>query len=299
MALRMDISDILNEKYGSVNYVVLQLVFCIGGFFLYSMSESTWYCDTIDNTNKNEDIRYDPVSRIFQVVEFESRRESGRYDIYFIPRSREVGQSFLMALPMTIYSFLFSIIIVWKTRPDLLLVNGPGSCIPVVFAAALFDMIRLRDTIIIYEESICRVESLSLSGMLGFFITSLKGNSGIKFIMFFSTTFFYKVEIILKNRSTLLFHKDSFIFYLQGCRPDLLLVNGPGSCIPVVFAAALFDMIRLRDTIIIYEESICRVESLSLSGSIIYFLGLADGVIVQWKQLKEKYPRSLFINDLQ
>uniref|UniRef100_A0A158P785 UDP-N-acetylglucosamine transferase subunit ALG14 n=1 Tax=Angiostrongylus cantonensis TaxID=6313 RepID=A0A158P785_ANGCA len=81
--------------------------------------------------------------------------------------------------------------------------------------------------------------------------------------------------------------------------PDLVITNGPGSCIPVVFAAAFFDMIRLRDTVIIYEESICRVESLSLSGSIIYFLGLADGVIVQWKQLKEKYPRSFLISDLQ
>lgn len=66
--------------------------------------------------------------------------------------------------------FIFSVnlglfeIVCCSFRPDLLLVNGPGSCIPVVFAAALFDMIRLRDTIIIYEESICRVESLSLSG---------------------------------------------------------------------------------------------------------------------------------------
>ncbi|KAE9418754.1 hypothetical protein Angca_003365 [Angiostrongylus cantonensis] len=132
-----------------------------------------------------------------KVIEFESLRGNGSYEICFIPRSREVGQSFLTAIPTTLYSFIFALQTVWNIRPD------------------------------------------------------------------------------------------------------LVITNGPGSCIPVVFAAAFFDMIRLRDTVIIYEESICRVESLSLSGSIIYFLGLADGVIVQWKQLKEKYPRSFLISDLQ
>nr|CDJ80963.1 Oligosaccharide biosynthesis protein Alg14 like domain containing protein [Haemonchus contortus] len=132
-----------------------------------------------------------------KVLNFEKTRDSGAFQICRIPRSREVGQSFLTAVPTTLYSIIYALQIVWKAKPD------------------------------------------------------------------------------------------------------LLLVNGPGSCIPVVFAAALFDMIRLRDTIIIYEESICRVESLSLSGSILYFLGLADDIIVQWKQLKEKYPRTTLISDLK
>ncbi|KAK6758768.1 hypothetical protein RB195_016161 [Necator americanus] len=132
-----------------------------------------------------------------KVKEFESSREDGAFNICTIPRSREVGQSFITAVPTTLYSFLFALRIVWNASPD------------------------------------------------------------------------------------------------------LLLVNGPGSCIPVVFAAALFDMVRLRDTVIIYEESLCRVETLSLSGSILYFLGLADDIIVQWKQLKEKYPRTTLISDLQ
>ncbi|KAK5965324.1 Asparagine Linked Glycosylation (ALG) Nematode [Trichostrongylus colubriformis] len=131
-----------------------------------------------------------------KVLEFEKSRNNGVFEICRIPRSREVGQSFLTAVPTTLYSFIYALRIVWMASPD------------------------------------------------------------------------------------------------------LLLVNGPGSCIPVVFAAALFDMIRLRDTVIIYEESICRVENLSLSGSILYFLGLADDIIVQWKQLKEKYPRTTLISDL-
>ncbi|VDM59665.1 unnamed protein product [Angiostrongylus costaricensis] len=104
-----------------------------------------------------------------KVIEFESLRGSGSYEICFIPRSREVGQGFLTAIPKTLYSFIFALKTVWKTRPDLVITNGPGSCIPVVFAAAFFDMIRLRDIVIIYEESICRVESLSLSGWSYFF----------------------------------------------------------------------------------------------------------------------------------
>ncbi|KAK6048753.1 oligosaccharide biosynthesis protein Alg14 like protein [Cooperia oncophora] len=132
-----------------------------------------------------------------KIFDSEKQRDSGAFQVCRIPRSREVGQSFLTAVPTTLYSFIHALRIVWKASPD------------------------------------------------------------------------------------------------------LLLVNGPGSCIPVVFAAAFFDMIRLRDTVIIYEESLCRVESLSLSGSILYFTGLADDIVVQWKQLKEKYPRTTLISDLK
>ncbi|VDM69622.1 unnamed protein product, partial [Strongylus vulgaris] len=135
--------------------------------------------------------------KLIQVLEFEKSRNNHVFQVCTIPRSREVGQSFLTAVPTTLYAFAFALHLIWKARPD------------------------------------------------------------------------------------------------------LLLVNGPGSCIPVVFAAALLDMVRLRDTVIIYEESLCRVESLSLSGSILYFLGLADDIVVQWEQLKEKYPRTTLISDLK
>lgn len=82
-------------------------------------------------------------------------------------------------------------------------------------------------------------------------------------------------------------------------RPDLVLLNGPGTCIPVALAAAFFDMIRFIDTVIIYEESICRVKKLSLSGGILYYLGMVDCLIVQWPGLKRKYPRVTYIHDLE
>ncbi|CAI2351014.1 unnamed protein product [Caenorhabditis sp. 36 PRJEB53466] len=94
---------------------------------------------------------------------------------------------------------------------------------------------------------------------------------------------------------------NSFVFsvkLLYRIRPDLVLLNGPGTCIPVAFAAAFFDMIRLADTVLIYEESICRVKKLSLSGAILYYTGMVDCLIVQWPGLKMTYPRSTYINDL-
>lgn len=47
---------------------------------------------------------------------------------------------------------------------------------------------------------------------------------------------------------------------------------------------------------VIYIESICRVETLSLSAKILYYF--ADQILVQWKQLEIKYPRTLYIGKL-
>ena len=77
--------------------------------------------------------------------------------------------------------------------------------------------------------------------------------------------------------------------------PDLVLCNGPGTCIPVCFWAYTMKFFGLVDSKIIYVESVCRVEHLSLSGLLLYYLCMADGVFVQWPQLKKKYPRTLYI----
>ena len=77
--------------------------------------------------------------------------------------------------------------------------------------------------------------------------------------------------------------------------PDLVLCNGPGTCIPVCFWAYVMKFFGLTDSKIIYVESVCRVEHLSLSGLLLYHLYMADCVFVQWPQLKQKYPRTLYI----
>ncbi|KAG8555571.1 hypothetical protein GDO81_017749 [Engystomops pustulosus] len=73
----------------------------------------------------------------------------------------------------------------------------------------------------------------------------------------------------------------------------MILCNGPGTCIPVCFSALLFGILGLKKIIIIYVESLCRVESLSLSGKILYYF--ADHFIVQWPLLTEKYPNAKYL----
>ncbi|XP_006114197.2 UDP-N-acetylglucosamine transferase subunit ALG14 [Pelodiscus sinensis] len=76
-------------------------------------------------------------------------------------------------------------------------------------------------------------------------------------------------------------------------KPDLILCNGPGTCVPVCISALLLDILALRKVIIVYVESICRVETLSLAGKILYYF--SDYFIVQWPALKEKYPKSVYL----
>ena len=49
---------------------------------------------------------------------------------------------------------------------------------------------------------------------------------------------------------------------------------------------------------IVYVESFCRVEHLSLTGEILYKLHLTDKFYVQWESLADKFPRSEFIGRL-
>ncbi|KAL8447803.1 hypothetical protein Emed_004098 [Eimeria media] len=57
-----------------------------------------------------------------------------------ITRCREVGQS-LLGLPLRfLHAFFSSLIIVFRTRPRLVLLNGPGTCLPLAAAAFLCEV---------------------------------------------------------------------------------------------------------------------------------------------------------------
>ena len=83
-----------------------------------------------------------------------------------IPRAREVGQSWFTSIVYTFYAFLVSILLIWKKRPKLVLVNGPGTCVPIVLATRLLSWMRIFKTQIVFVESICRVKTLSLSARI-------------------------------------------------------------------------------------------------------------------------------------
>lgn len=125
-----------------------------------------------------------------------------------------------------------------------------------------------------------------------------------------SKSFEYNISRIRRSRevgqsyvtsvfTTLLafFNSISLLFKMK---PQLLLLNGPGTCVPIcviifIFSRILFMMPRCQ---IVFIESICRVKTLSMSGKIFYHLRLTDYFIVQWKELHERYPRTVCLGRL-
>ncbi|XP_063682420.1 UDP-N-acetylglucosamine transferase subunit ALG14 homolog [Bolinopsis microptera] len=83
-----------------------------------------------------------------------------------IPRAREVGQSYVSSVLTTLYSQLLCVPHVVHARPDVLLVNGPGTCIPVCVMVFLLRVLGVCKGRIVYVESICRVKTLSLSAKI-------------------------------------------------------------------------------------------------------------------------------------
>ncbi|OHT09280.1 hypothetical protein TRFO_21846 [Tritrichomonas foetus] len=82
-----------------------------------------------------------------------------------IPRARNVGQSFFTSIFTTIYSFIAALPLMFL-KPQLLLVNGPGVCFPVVLSIFIGNVLGVTNCSIVFVESICRVESLSLTGKM-------------------------------------------------------------------------------------------------------------------------------------
>lgn len=107
----------------------------------------------------NTDITSEKKAKAAQIVPMNTK-------FYTIPRSREVGQSYIIAIWMTIYAFFVSLRLVYQLKPSLLLVNGPGTCLPVCLSIAVLRYLCLVKTKIIFVESVCRVKKLSMTGII-------------------------------------------------------------------------------------------------------------------------------------
>jgi len=94
----------------------------------------------------------------------------GSYTLHRIPRSREVRQSYLSSVYTTLRSVMYSLPLMYRMAPDVLLVNGPGTCIPICLIVYLLDLFLIKSNRIIFIESICRVRSLSLTGVLCYYL---------------------------------------------------------------------------------------------------------------------------------
>ena len=106
-----------------------------------------------------------------RIETFEHARSSSTaappsYRLFRLPRSREVGQSYASSVLTTLRASVYAVGVVFRARPSLLLTNGPGTCIPVCAAAIALRLLGIKYVSIVYVESICRVQSLSLSGRI-------------------------------------------------------------------------------------------------------------------------------------
>lgn len=100
-----------------------------------------------------------------KALELES--SAGDFEVIRIHRSRAVGQSYVTSVLTTVQSTLQCIPILLRLRPDVILCNGPGTCVPICLVAFLLKLLFINsDSKIVFIESYCRVKTISLSGKI-------------------------------------------------------------------------------------------------------------------------------------
>lgn len=91
----------------------------------------------------------------------------GNYQIIRIGRSRYVGQSYVSAVFTTLHSIWQCVPLVYGQRPDLILCNGPGTCVPICLVTFLLKVFFINTACkMVFVESYCRVNTISLSGKI-------------------------------------------------------------------------------------------------------------------------------------
>lgn len=115
---------------------------------------------------------------VVKVIDVEVSREPDQakqqYEIMTITRSRYVHQGYFSSVFTTLTAIGNSIPVVLRSRPELILTNGPGTCVPICLVAFLAKLFFVnRNCKIVFVESFCRVQSLSLSGQILQWITDL------------------------------------------------------------------------------------------------------------------------------
>lgn len=95
---------------------------------------------------------------------------NGDYKVVQIYRSREVRQSYLTSIWTTIFATLNCLPVLWRESPQLILCNGPGTCVPLCVVAFLFKALCVTQSVIVFIESFCRVKSFSLTGKILYYL---------------------------------------------------------------------------------------------------------------------------------
>ena len=186
MLLLLRSLDPVSNTYDGNDYMN-DVVFVIANSDTTSLSK---LLTTMKEMENQEDKKWeDAVTKDTKDVTSEAAKlqtkQKRTFEVRHLPRARELHQSYLSSMFTTLYAFYQSILLLWDTKPQLILANGPGTCIPIVYGAfALFRIFpcwwwwgRSRHhrhyfhdhyCKIVYVESVCRVRTLSLSGKLAY-----------------------------------------------------------------------------------------------------------------------------------
>lgn len=119
----------------------------------------TWIASSGDNSSLNK-------AKVYE-EQYICQQKPTKVNFLTVPRARKVGESKLLAVGSTLRSFVAT----WKAlyeepKPDVVLLNGPGTSVPIAYILFAFKYFGLCNTKIIYIESLARVHLLSLSGRL-------------------------------------------------------------------------------------------------------------------------------------
>nr|XP_050868502.1 UDP-N-acetylglucosamine transferase subunit ALG14 homolog [Vespula vulgaris] len=87
-----------------------------------------------------------------------------------ITRSREVGQSYISSVWTTVIATLEAASLLWFEKPELLLCNGPGTCVPLCIIAFVFKIFYVLNITTVFIESFCRVKTFSLTGKILYYL---------------------------------------------------------------------------------------------------------------------------------
>jgi beta-1,4-N-acetylglucosaminyltransferase len=74
-----------------------------------------------------------------KIKQFENKRTD--FLLNKISRSRHVGQSYITSVFTTLWAILYSIPLICRIKPHLLLINGPGTCLPCCLIVFVFSRI--------------------------------------------------------------------------------------------------------------------------------------------------------------
>ncbi len=138
----------------------------------------------------------------------------------------------------------------------------------------LKELMQLEPLFEIYDYSIITEKDLSTK--------KLKDNYKVYYVPY--STRSKMIEYVFKYTYVII---KSIILFLK-INPDVIVSTGSHTAVPICILGKIFSKK------IIYIETYANITKKTLTGRIIY--PISDLFIVQWKEMKELYPKAIEIN---